>query len=120
MLLRALDAQGTISAKRKVFPDEKLVREVADELIGKGLLRRWKLRRKTKSRGQLQFADKLLSQLSRKRLASRPRRALYLARRGEILLYFSLPTSKNQLSCHDLHPASHGAALPFPSGGRSE
>lgn len=36
-LLRALDAQGTISAKRKTFPKEKLVAEVADELLGKGL-----------------------------------------------------------------------------------
>ncbi|PNY27750.1 Desumoylating isopeptidase 1 [Tolypocladium capitatum] len=36
-LLRALDAQGTISAKRKNFPKEKLVAEVADELLGKGL-----------------------------------------------------------------------------------
>ncbi|KND93779.1 Desumoylating isopeptidase 1 [Tolypocladium ophioglossoides CBS 100239] len=38
-LMRALDAQGTISAKRKTFPTEKLVAEVADELLGKGLRR---------------------------------------------------------------------------------
>ncbi|KMQ81768.1 pul domain-containing protein, partial [Lasius niger] len=38
-LLRALDAQGTIAAKRKIFPNEKLVSEVADELLGKGLAR---------------------------------------------------------------------------------
>jgi len=38
-LLRALDAQGTISAKRKAFPGEKLIGEVADELLGKGLRR---------------------------------------------------------------------------------
>ncbi|PFH63368.1 hypothetical protein XA68_12332 [Ophiocordyceps unilateralis] len=39
-LLRALDAQGTVSAKRAVFPAEAgIVREVADELLGsnKGL-----------------------------------------------------------------------------------
>ncbi|KAL3957341.1 hypothetical protein ACCO45_007919 [Purpureocillium lilacinum] len=38
-LLRALDAQGTILAKRKAFPGEKLIGEVADELLGKGLRR---------------------------------------------------------------------------------
>ncbi|EQL01562.1 thioredoxin [Ophiocordyceps sinensis CO18] len=38
-LLRTVDAQGTVSAKQKVFPDEKLVPEVADELLGKGLVR---------------------------------------------------------------------------------
>ncbi|PHH90922.1 hypothetical protein CDD83_2260 [Cordyceps sp. RAO-2017] len=38
-LLRALDAEGTISSKSRAFPDEKLVREVADEMLGKGLAR---------------------------------------------------------------------------------
>lgn len=38
-LLRALDAQSTISAKKKHFPNEKLLPEVADELLGKGLRR---------------------------------------------------------------------------------
>ncbi|ODA79880.1 hypothetical protein RJ55_05477 [Drechmeria coniospora] len=38
-LLRALDAQGTVLAKQKIFPDEKLVDEVAKELLGKGLAR---------------------------------------------------------------------------------
>ncbi|KAM4056382.1 PUL domain-containing protein [Hirsutella rhossiliensis] len=38
-LLRAMDAQGTVAAKRRVFPAEKLVLEVADELLGKGLAR---------------------------------------------------------------------------------
>lgn len=36
-LLRALDAQGTVSAKKKRFPNENLVSEVGDELLGKGL-----------------------------------------------------------------------------------
>lgn len=36
-LLRALDAQGTILAKKKHFPNEKLIVEVGDELLGKGL-----------------------------------------------------------------------------------
>lgn len=36
-LLRALDAQGTINGKRKQFPKERLIAEVADELLGKGL-----------------------------------------------------------------------------------
>lgn len=36
-LLRALDAQGTILGKKKVFPNEKLVNEVGNELLGKGL-----------------------------------------------------------------------------------
>ncbi|KAG6027313.1 hypothetical protein E4U19_002086 [Claviceps sp. Clav32 group G5] len=38
-LLRALDAQSTISSKKKHFPNEKLIAEVADELLGKGLRR---------------------------------------------------------------------------------
>lgn len=36
-LLRAMDAQGTVLAKRKLFPDEALVEEVAEELLGTGL-----------------------------------------------------------------------------------
>lgn len=36
-LLRALDAQGTILGKKKAFPGEKLVNEVGNELLGKGL-----------------------------------------------------------------------------------
>ncbi|KJZ71886.1 hypothetical protein HIM_08731 [Hirsutella minnesotensis 3608] len=39
-LLRAMDAQGTVSAKRKTFANEKMVAEVADELLGKGLARK--------------------------------------------------------------------------------
>lgn len=38
-LLRTLDAQGTIAAKRAAFADEVLISEVADELLGKGLRR---------------------------------------------------------------------------------
>ena len=36
-LLRALDAQSTVTAKKKQFPNEKLIAEVGDELLGKGL-----------------------------------------------------------------------------------
>ncbi|ATY61710.1 thioredoxin, putative [Cordyceps militaris] len=36
-LLRALDAKDTILGKRKAFPNEKLVKEVGEELLGKGL-----------------------------------------------------------------------------------
>ena len=36
-LLRALDAQGTVLAKKNVFPQEKLIMEVGDVLLGKGL-----------------------------------------------------------------------------------
>jgi thiol-disulfide isomerase/thioredoxin len=36
-LLRALDARGTILAKRKHFPNERLISEVGDELLGTGL-----------------------------------------------------------------------------------
>ncbi|KAK2591057.1 hypothetical protein QQS21_011253 [Conoideocrella luteorostrata] len=36
-LLRVLDAQGTIASKKTQFPNEKLISEVADELLGKGL-----------------------------------------------------------------------------------
>ncbi|KAI9149420.1 Desumoylating isopeptidase 1 [Paramyrothecium foliicola] len=38
-LLRALDAQGTVAAKKAQFPNEKLVTEVGIELLGKGLRR---------------------------------------------------------------------------------
>ncbi|KAI0595654.1 hypothetical protein F4775DRAFT_595098 [Biscogniauxia sp. FL1348] len=36
-LLRTMDAQGTIVAKKKQFPDEPLINEVGNELLGKGL-----------------------------------------------------------------------------------
>ncbi|KAL6835094.1 PUL domain-containing protein [Trichoderma camerunense] len=36
-LLRALDAEGTVLAKKKAFPKEPLVSEVGSELLGKGL-----------------------------------------------------------------------------------
>ncbi|KAH8733746.1 PUL domain-containing protein [Ilyonectria robusta] len=36
-LLRALDAEGTILAKKAAFPQEKLITEVAVELLSKGL-----------------------------------------------------------------------------------
>lgn len=36
-LLRALGAQGTVLAKKMVFPNEALVNEVGTELLGKGL-----------------------------------------------------------------------------------
>ena len=39
-LLRAMDAEGTILAKKKLFPKERLFDEVGKELIGKGLRRR--------------------------------------------------------------------------------
>ncbi|KAH7033232.1 thioredoxin [Microdochium trichocladiopsis] len=39
-LLRAMDAQGTVTAKKKLFPEEKLVQEVGSELLGKGLARK--------------------------------------------------------------------------------
>ncbi|KAJ1329528.1 desumoylating isopeptidase 1 [Microdochium nivale] len=39
-LLRAMDAHGTVVTKSKAFPDEKLVREVGGELLGKGLARK--------------------------------------------------------------------------------
>ncbi|KAJ6789703.1 hypothetical protein PWT90_00567 [Aphanocladium album] len=38
-LLRALDAKDTILSKKKAFPNEKLVKEVGEELLGKGLNR---------------------------------------------------------------------------------
>ncbi|KAG6007203.1 hypothetical protein E4U21_006222 [Claviceps maximensis] len=38
-LLRALDAQGIIASKSKQFPEEELIAEVADELLGKGFRR---------------------------------------------------------------------------------
>ncbi|KAI1485546.1 hypothetical protein F5X96DRAFT_674528 [Biscogniauxia mediterranea] len=37
-LLRTMDAQGTIAAKKKQFPDEPLINEVGNELLGKGLI----------------------------------------------------------------------------------
>ena len=36
-LLKTMDAEGTVLSKKKSFPDEKLVREVGEELLGKGL-----------------------------------------------------------------------------------
>ncbi|KAL7795433.1 DUF862 domain-containing protein [Trichoderma ceciliae] len=36
-LLRALDAEGTVLAKEKAFPNEALIAEVGNELLGKGL-----------------------------------------------------------------------------------
>lgn len=36
-LLRALDAEGTVLAKKKTFPNEALIAEVGSELLGKGL-----------------------------------------------------------------------------------
>ncbi|KAM3440463.1 hypothetical protein MY4824_002177 [Beauveria thailandica] len=36
-LLRALDAKETVLGKKKAFPNEKLVKEVGEELLGKGL-----------------------------------------------------------------------------------
>ncbi|KAI1822885.1 PUL domain-containing protein [Xylaria intraflava] len=39
-LLRTMDAQGTVLAKRKKFPNEPLLAEVGSELLGKGLARR--------------------------------------------------------------------------------
>ncbi|KAI0398345.1 DUF862-domain-containing protein [Xylariaceae sp. FL0594] len=39
-LLRTMDAQGTILAKKKCFPNEPLISEVGGELLGKGLKRR--------------------------------------------------------------------------------
>ncbi|KAI1351753.1 PUL domain-containing protein [Xylaria sp. FL0043] len=38
-LLRTMDAQGTILAKKKTFPNEPLIAEVGTELLGKGLVR---------------------------------------------------------------------------------
>ncbi|KAI1422133.1 PUL domain-containing protein [Xylaria sp. FL1777] len=39
-LLRTMDAQGTILAKKKAFPNEPLIAEVGTELLGKGLVKR--------------------------------------------------------------------------------
>ncbi|KAI0408235.1 PUL domain-containing protein [Xylaria palmicola] len=39
-LLRTMDAQGTIAAKRNHFPNEPLITEVGTELLGKGLVKR--------------------------------------------------------------------------------
>ncbi|KAI1175478.1 DUF862-domain-containing protein [Nemania sp. FL0916] len=39
-LLRTMDAQGTIMAKKKHFPAEPLLTEVGAELLGKGLVRK--------------------------------------------------------------------------------
>lgn len=36
-LLRTLDAKSTVLSKKKAFPNEKLVKEVGEELLGKGL-----------------------------------------------------------------------------------
>ena len=36
-LLKSMDAQGTVLAKKKAFPKEALVNEVGEELLGKGL-----------------------------------------------------------------------------------
>lgn len=36
-LLRSLDAKDSILSKKKTFPNEKLVKEVGEELLGKGL-----------------------------------------------------------------------------------
>ena len=36
-LLRALDAQGTVIGKKKMFPQEQLIQEIGSELLGKGL-----------------------------------------------------------------------------------
>jgi len=36
-LLKSMDAQGTILSKSKIFPDEQLVRDIGQELLGKGL-----------------------------------------------------------------------------------
>ncbi|OAA72511.1 PUA-like domain protein [Cordyceps fumosorosea ARSEF 2679] len=38
-LLRALDAKDMVLSKKKIFPHEKLVKEVGEELLGKGLHR---------------------------------------------------------------------------------
>lgn len=39
-LLRTMDAQGTVLAKKKQFPNESLITEVGSELLGKGLARK--------------------------------------------------------------------------------
>ena len=39
-LLRTMDAEDTIKAKQKKFPDMRLIKEVGDELLGKGLRQR--------------------------------------------------------------------------------
>lgn len=36
-LLKGMDAQGTIAAKQKLFPQEPLIKEMAETLLGKGL-----------------------------------------------------------------------------------
>ncbi|PKS10782.1 hypothetical protein jhhlp_002539 [Lomentospora prolificans] len=38
-LLRALDAESTVTGKKKAFPDQKLVTEVGSELLGRGFKR---------------------------------------------------------------------------------
>ncbi len=38
-LLRVMDAAGTVVGKRKRFPNEPLIKEVGEELLGKGLAR---------------------------------------------------------------------------------
>ncbi|TGJ79569.1 hypothetical protein E0Z10_g9194 [Xylaria hypoxylon] len=39
-LLRTMDAQGTVVAKRSLFPNEPLLAEVGTELLGKGLVKK--------------------------------------------------------------------------------
>ncbi|KAF4631011.1 hypothetical protein G7Y89_g7126 [Cudoniella acicularis] len=36
-LLKSMDAQGTVLAKKKLFPDEKLIQDIGEVLLGKGL-----------------------------------------------------------------------------------
>jgi desumoylating isopeptidase 1 len=36
-LLKSMDAQGTILSKTKTFPDEQLIQDIGEELLGKGL-----------------------------------------------------------------------------------
>lgn len=36
-LLKSMDAQGTILSKTKIFPDERLIQDIGEELLGKGL-----------------------------------------------------------------------------------
>ena len=36
-LLRTMDAEDTVKGKQKKFPDMRLIKEVGDELLGKGL-----------------------------------------------------------------------------------
>jgi thiol-disulfide isomerase/thioredoxin len=36
-LLKSMDAQGTVSGKKKLFPDESLIQDIGDTLLGQGL-----------------------------------------------------------------------------------